>query len=236
MFRNLALAVTVLVSSISQADDKKEAIKIDPETFATEVTKDAKAATAKYKGKLVELAGRIAGISRNASGEVFISLPSKTAGILGVTCFVKKDQDVFGKVVKGQQVILRGQYPDQQFGVQLLECEIIEKGESPALTYTAENFAEEWAKDKEAAVKKWKDKQIIVSGLIIEAKANDVGAVNIYLKADDKKRVDCGFTAFEKDLSGKLTPGQMVIVVGEFQEFESSDAGPALRFCLPVKN
>jgi tRNA_anti-like len=235
MFRNLALAVTVLASSIGRADDKPETIKIDPETFAAEVTKDAKAATAKYKGKLIELAGRIAGIQRNASGEVFLSLPSKSAGVLGVTCFVKKDQNVFGKVVKGQKVIVRGRYPDQQFGVQLLECEIIKKGESPALTYTAEDFAKEWAKDKEAAAKKWKDKPIIVSGLIIESKGNDVGAVNIYLKAPDKKRVDCGFTAFEKDLATKLVTGQEVTVVGEFQEFESSDNGPALRFCLPVK-
>jgi hypothetical protein len=231
----LPAAVVLAVAVAGRADDKKDAdvVKIDPEAFAVEVKKDEKAAAAKYKGKSIEMTAAVQGVNRNISGDVFLSLPSKTAGILGMTAFLK-DKNVFGKIVKGQEVTVRGRYPDIQFGVQIMDCEIVKAGPSPALTYTAEDFAKEWANDKEAAAKKWKDKPIIVSGLIIESTANDVGAVNLYLKAADKKRVDCGFTAFEKDIATKFVTGAKVKFVGEFVDFESKDEGPALRFCMPV--
>ena len=235
--RLLAVAVAAVVSVSGRAEDKKDAnvVKVDPEAFAVEVKKDEKAAAAKYKGKAIEMTGKVVSVNRNFGGDVFLSLPSKTAGEpLGVSCFLK-DKNVFGKVVKGQEVTVRGRYPDFQFGVQIMDCELVQTGKSPALTYTADEFVAEWAKDKKAAAEKWKDKPIIVSGLIVEAKANDVGAVNVYLKAAEKKRVDCGFTAFEKDLATKLQTGTNVKVVGEYMDFESKDEGPALRFCMPVK-
>lgn len=235
MTRPLFIAAAVLtLAGAGRGEDKKDTIvKLTPEAFAAEVKKDEKAAAKKYKGAGIELSGPVTGIHRNFGGDVFISLPSKTAGALGVGCFLK-DKNVFGKVVKGQEVTVRGRYPDLQFGTQVMDCEIVKTGPSPALTYTAEEMAKEWARDKEAATKKWKDKPIVVSGLIVESKVNDVGAVNIFLKAADGNRVDCGFTAFEKDVATKLETGRSVKVVGEFLESESGDTGPAVRFCMPV--
>jgi tRNA_anti-like len=232
MFRNSLTIFTTLIAVFFCRGDDANVVKVVPEAFAVEVKKDEKAAAAKYKGKTVEMTEKVQGINRNASGDVFLSLPSKTAGLLGVSCFLM-DKNVFCKVVKGQEVTVRGRYPDFQFGVQIIDCTLVKTGESPALTYTAEEFAKEWAKDKDAAAKKWKDKQIILTGLIVESKVNDVGAVNIYLKAAGKDRVDCGFSAFEKDLATKLQTGERVKVVGEFQKFDSKD-GPVLRFCFPA--
>ncbi len=236
MFRTIVTGIAILAwATIGLAEPKTGAsvIKLTPEAYAVEVKSDEKAAAKKYKGKTIEFTSKIAGINRNASGDVFLSLPSKTAGILGVSCFLK-DKNVFGKVVKGQEVTVRGRYPDLQFGTQIMDCEIVKKGPSPALTYTAESFATEWTKDKSAAEKKWKDKTIIVSGLIVEAKIDDFGVVNVYLKAGPQSRVDCGFSAFEKDLATKLETGQQVTVVGEFLESQSKDNQPALRFCMPA--
>jgi hypothetical protein len=230
----IAGLVITLASFVVLADDSK-AIKLTPEEYAAEVKKDEKAAAKKYKGATIELTQTVTGVQRNASGDIFVSLPAKSAGILGVSCFLK-DKKVIGKVVKGQEVTIRGRYPDFQFGAQLMDCEIAKLGPSPALTYTAEDFAKEYAKDKDAAEKKWKDKTIIVTGLVVETKSNDVGAINIFLKAGDKARVDCGFTAFEKDLAGKITPGEKVKLVGEFLDFESTDNQPAIRFCLPASD
>lgn len=234
MFRTV-LAVAVLAGA-ALAQDKKNAsvVKLDPEAFAVEVKKDEKAAAAKYKGKTIELSGTVSGVYRNFGGDVFVALPSKTAGITGVSCFLK-DKSVFGKVVKGQEVTVRGRYPDFQFGVQIMDCELAKTGPSPALTYEAEAMAGEWARDKEAAAKKWTDKPLIVSGEIVDTRANDVGAISVFLKAGDKLRVDCGFTAFEKDLASKLKKGDKVKVAGEFFESESKE-GPALRFCMPVND
>jgi hypothetical protein len=236
MFRTIwAAAIAIAFAGAGPAADHKDAavVKLDPEAFAAEVKKDEKAAAAKYKGKTIELSGTVSAVARNFGGDVFISLPSKTAGILGVSCFLK-DKKVFGKVVKGQEVTVRGRYPDFQFGTQIMDCELVKVGPSPALTYTAEDLAKEWAKDKEAAIKKWKDKVLILSGEIGDTKSNDVGAISVFLKAGDNHRVDCGFTAFEKDIAGKLKKGDKVKVVGEFFEFESKDEGPALRFCMPA--
>jgi hypothetical protein len=227
----VALLVALVVAA---RGDDKNVIKVDPEAFAAEIKADAKAVAAKYKGKLIEMTGTVAGIYRNFGDVQYVGLPSKTAGTLGVTC-VTKDQKLFGKVFKGQEVTVRGKYPDPQYGYQIEDCEIVKKGPSPALTYTADEMAAEWARDKEAATKKWKDKPIVVSGLIVESKVNDVGAVNVYLKAPNKKRVDCGFTAFEKEIATKLQTGTTVKFVGEFVDFESKDEEPALRFCMPVK-
>lgn len=236
MPRPLFIAAVALVAAGAGrcGEEKKEAaVKLTPEAFAAEVKKDEKAAAKKYKGATIELSGPVTGVHRNFGGEVFISLPSKTAGPLGVHCFLK-DRNVFGKVVKGQEVTVRGRYPDLQFGTQVMDCEVVKTGPSPALTYTAEDMAKEWAKDKEAAAKKWKDKTVIVSGEVADTKANDVGAINVYLKAADGKRVDCGFTAFDKDLAGKIKKGDRVKVVGEYLDSESKDDGPAVRFCMPV--
>ena len=65
-----------------RAEEKKDAsvIEVDPEAFAVEVKKDEKAAAAKYKSKTIEMTAAVAAVNRNASGDVFLSLPSKTAG------------------------------------------------------------------------------------------------------------------------------------------------------------
>jgi tRNA(Ile2) C34 agmatinyltransferase TiaS len=234
MFRTvLAAAVTLAGPGLAQDRKDPAVVKLDPEAFAAEVKKDEKAAAVKYKDKAIELSGTVIGVQRTLGGDVFLSLPSKTAGILGVNCFLQ-DKNVFGKVVKGQEVTVRGRYPDLQSGIQLMDCELVKVGPSPALTYMAETMAREWVNDKEAATRKWKNKVIVVSGEVGETQANDVGAINVYLNAGEKLRVDCGFTAFEKDIAAKLKKGDKVKVVGEFVEFESKDEGPALRFCMPV--
>lgn len=234
--RIVTLPLAVVAVLALRADDTKEAdvITVDPEAFAAEVKKDEKAAAQKCKGKTIEMSGRVAGVARGFGGDVFISLPSETAGILGVSCFLK-DKNVFGKVVKGQEVTVRGRYPEFQIGTQIADCVIVRKGPSPALTYTAAGIAREWATDKAAAIKKWKDKPIIVSGEVVDTKDHDVGTTTVILRAGDGKRVDCGFTAFEKDLAGKYKKGEKATIVGEFLESESNDQGPALRFCMPVR-
>jgi hypothetical protein len=231
----LSTAAVLAAAIACPAQGPKDAavVKVEPEAYAAEVKKDEKAAAGKYKGKTIEMTGVVQGVHRNFGGDVFLSLPSKTAGALGVSCFLK-DKDVFGKVVKGQRVTVRGRYPDLAIGFQILDCVVTEKGPSPALTYTAADMVAEWAKDRAAAAKKWDGKTVIVSGEVTGTKANDVGAISVYLKAPGGQRVDCGFSAFEKDLAGKIKAGDKVTVVGEFADSESRAEGPALRFCMPA--
>jgi hypothetical protein len=229
------LTVAAVAAGVATAQDRTAVLRLDPEAFAAEVKKDERAAASKFKGRAIELSGQVAGVHRNIRGDVYLSLPSKSAGILGVACFLK-DPNIYGKVVKGQAVTVRGRYPDVRVGVQILDCEVVKVGPSPALTYTSEQMAREWTMDRKAATQKWKDKVVIVSGEVAGTKANDVGAVTVYLKGTDTARIDCGFTAFEKDLAGKIKPGEQVKIVGEFLDVESKPAGPGLRFCQIVKD
>ena len=226
----MALVAGLLVAGDVSAQDKGGVVRLDPEAFAAEVAKGERAAATKYKGKAIELSGKVADVHRAADGRVFISLPAKSAGILGVTCFLK-DPDVFGKVVKGQDVTVRGKVGDMPVGVQLADCELVNVGPSPALTYTAQEMAAEWARDRRAAGRKWAGKVVIVSGVVADTRANDVGAINAFLRGADPVWVDCGFTAFEKAAAEKIKAGDRVKVVGEFWNPESGPAGPALRYC-----
>lgn len=234
MRRSFLAAAALFAAAAAVRADDQNVVRVDPEAFAVEIKTDAKAAAAKFKGKVIEMSGPVVGVFRNFGDVQYLGLESKTAGTLGVTC-VTKDQKLFGKVFKGQEVTVRGRYPDTQYGFQIEDCEIVKKGPSPALTYTAEEMAAEWAKDKDAAAKKWKDKPIVVSGEVADKKASDVGAVSLFLKAGGGKRVDVGFTAFEKEIAGKFKAGDKVKVVGEFYESESKDEVTALRMCMPVK-
>lgn len=233
MVRSLLAAAAALVAAAGgPAQDTADVVKLDAEAFAAEVARDRKAAAAKYDGKTIEIAGKVQEI-RRGGGILYFTLPSKSAGILGLMC-VPKDKAFVGKVFKGQEVTVRGKYPGEAFGPQLNDAEIVKAGPSPALTFTAADMAREWARDREAAAKKWKDKVVVITGEVADIKANDVGAVRVLLKGADGKVVDCGFTAFETDIAERYKKGDRVKLVGEFLEFESSADGPALRFCLPA--
>jgi tRNA_anti-like len=225
-----AMALVLLSALPLMAQEKKEVVAISPEAFAKEVKKDWKAASTKYKGKLIEMTAVVDDVARNASGDVFLSLPSKTAGALGVCCFMK-DRRAFGRILKGQKVTVRGRFPDLEFGVQILNCDIVKQGPSPALAYSADNFVAEWTKDEKAAEAKWRNKLLAITGEITAVTKDDLTTV-VTLKA--KLPVECNVTLFEKDLVSKLKKGMKVTIVGEFRDPESKEKGPGLGFAIPV--
>ena len=60
----LSAALMLASALAARADGPKakdaDVVKVDPEAYAVEVKKDAKAAAAKYKGKKIEMAGVVA--------------------------------------------------------------------------------------------------------------------------------------------------------------------------------
>ena len=87
MRRNFLAAAALVVAALTcRAEEKKDAnvVKVDPEEFAVEVKKDEKAAAARYKGKTIEMTAPVAGVNRNASGDVFLSLPDNIQETFGL--------------------------------------------------------------------------------------------------------------------------------------------------------
>jgi hypothetical protein len=74
---------------------------------------------------------------------------------------------------------------------------------------------------------------LIVSGLIIDMKKNELGAVRLILHGAGDTKVDCGFNALDRAEAEAQKVGTAVRLAGEFSALES-ERGPALRGCRVI--
>jgi hypothetical protein len=209
-----------------------ETIAVSAETFDQELRKDKAAAAKKFEPVLIEITGVVRNVG-SRDQETFVTLEADAAS-LGVLCLFANEKQPWAKISKGQKVKLRGLWPEVVSVPQLVDCEIVELGPSPAQELKAETLAELFAKDKDGTRKKYADRPLIVTGFKVDAKRNDLGAVRIFLKGAGETRVDCGFDA-DDGAEALATPlGQALRLVGEFSLIESMDM-PALRGCRVVR-
>jgi hypothetical protein len=201
------------------------------EELVGEHKKDRAAAEKKYRNAVIELRGEVSGVSAGLSGDAFVSLKAGS-NLLGVSCAMV-DREPWASVSKGQQVTVRGVWPPSQVGVSLARCVIVARGPSPAAVLTAERLAAEYAADAFGTVNRYKGKDVIVTGVVLAREKSATGAPTIYLKGNDRVRVDCGFTDLVNDKSAleSLATGQQVKVVGELLGIDHTEGSVALRFC-----
>lgn len=200
--------------------------------FSAEYKSDNKAARAKYKGKMIELTGKVVGVGRNAGKEEFLTLEATKGSFLQVICFTRIN-DAWLKASPGQTVKLRGYWPPIVVTAALVKCQILEvQGEScPRLS--AEQLAKEFDADSSATAEKYKKfSHLILDGEVASKEVNKVGAAEVFLKHGGKCRISCIFTAFEKDLTQPLEAGQQITVIGEFSSFSANESSLTLYSCL----
>src|SRR5262249_22293502 len=171
-------------------------------------------------------------VGQNISGEAYVSLEADK-DFTGVMCFTA-DAEPWAKVVPGQKVKLKGKWPPDAFGTVLIHCAFVDTGTSPAITVTAQQLAKEYAADKEAANKKYKDKYLIITGEVADKEFNSAGAASVTLKVEGKVKVTCSFTAFEKALVKPIKVGQQLKAVGQYT-LNFGDDEVSLYFCHPIK-
>ncbi len=208
------------------------AFKLTAEAFYKEYADDRAAATKKYKDKVIELSGEVDGMGRNFSGEAYVTLKVEKQ-LIGVTC-ATADEQPWAKAVKGQKVKIKGKWPEFSVGAALIYCVFVETGEYKGIPITAAELAKEYAADREATVKKYDGKHLVLTGEVVAKEFNSAGAAGMELKADGKVKVQCSFTAFEKDVTKPIKVGQKITVVGEFTLNFASRDEVTLYFCLPV--
>jgi hypothetical protein len=180
--------------------------------FAEEFKKDKTAAHAKYKGKIVEVTGKVESVGRNASDEPILTLEGPPKSFDWTQCLTR-DRYPWKTAAPGQTVTVKGKGHDFFPGAILLDCEIVEvKGDKPP-ALTADELAKEYAADPKAAAKKYEEKWIALSGEVEKVNANDT----VDLKTQAKgPRVRANFGAAEaKQLKG-VKPGQKIQVLGNF--------------------
>src|SRR5262249_20976725 len=122
-----------------------------------------KAATTRYKGKIVELKGVVDHPSDDPYCKLgYIYLKIKNGG-LGPRCALD-DPAPWLKVGPGCTIKLRGVVPDFGLSGDLYPCVIVESSPNTCLEITAVQLAKEFAADKKAAEDKYRDRCLIVEG------------------------------------------------------------------------
>ena len=220
---------TVLVKK--KRSNATETVSLTAEAFAAEIRKNADAAAAKFEPVFVELSGTVRSVG-SRDKEPYVTLDAGPEP-LGIVCVLAQEKEPWAKISKGQKIKIRGRWAEVAVQPGLEECALVELGPNPAQEVTAEALAEEFAKNKGAVRTKYQEKPLIVTGVIVDAKPNDLGAVRVFLKGAGETRVDCGFNTADVAEAKALLAGQRVRLVGEFSAIESND-GPALRGCRVI--
>jgi hypothetical protein len=183
--------------------------------FAETYAADRGEALHRYHDKVIELSGAITGMGRTIDRKAQLTLQGKPGTLLGVMCFTI-DPEPWKKYTPGQNVKVVGRFTAKSGAAALIDCTVIDAGKSAVPTLTAAELTHEYGENREAAVKKYDEKYVVVSGEVLAKETNDAGAVQLDLKGEDKSIVRCMFPASEKDEADAIQPGQKVSVLGEF--------------------
>jgi hypothetical protein len=200
------------------------------EEYFKEWNKDSKAANAKYADVTIELSGTVGSVGLG-NGRPLLQLNTGDQ-LQYVHCWTT-EKEPWVKAVDGQKVKVRGKVlPSEGRLAQIGDCKIVETGPSPAITVDAASLATEYAKDKQATIKKYEQKILILTGEIAEKRKDD-NSVTLVLKGGNDVEVNCGFLLISHaSVVAPLTVGQQVKVVGEFNSvFTAKDKAVGIWNC-----
>ena len=202
--------------------------KVTAEQLPKEFADDKKAAEKKYPMNLiVEVEGEVKKAEKLAVTEtwaVHLEGFEKGKGLFTkiVDCQFEPKTKSFQKakeLVPDQKVKIRGKfYSAFEYGQRLVDCELVEVGPDPAIKVTASQLSKDFATDRKAAETKYKDKQVLLEGVV----AQPVGPKSkffIVLENSGEKgapavHVEFGFTQTVEKLFSQLKKGQKVTVRG----------------------
>lgn len=95
--------------STAQTPPESAEVMVDASTLTSEYNSNEIAADQKYKGKLVEVTGRVDSISKDITGAPYVSLREEYS-FEGVQCmFERENEGILVNLAKGDFVTLRGQ-------------------------------------------------------------------------------------------------------------------------------
>lgn len=201
---------------------------------------DEEATDSKYLGALIELRGVVYSIAPNSEEQPCI-LVSETADPTSdfIMCITVNKQPWLN-VCRGQAVTIRGVYASYiMFQCDLTDCVVVKKGESPAITLSAEELAARFVADREALSERHLNKQIIVESEVLRIEPAKVGPESVFLKGTADTPIRCSLGSFEGEQLPLLTVEKTARLRGTFTAFQD-DAKPRLVDCFvldrPARN
>jgi hypothetical protein len=213
------------------------AVAVKADELAKAYADDAKAAEAKYKDKSLAVEGIVSNANQVVTpGKIVLNgykkSPKDVVG-MDVYCTVKPDQlDKAVLLSKGQKVKVTGRSPAaNSLGVYLQDCDVTALGPSTTLEVTAEQLTGEYAKDKDAADKKYREKEVIVSGKVADL-TKERGFQFAKLAGVSPWVVSCTISA---DDFGQLHKGDQVRIKGDCSVAHDNQVGVNTAFVLKAK-
>lgn len=172
--------------------------------YFAEFKADWKAASGKYKSKVVELTGMVddVGLSGGSRNVPYLRLDilseeekkkkkgpftPRMARYEGVDC-ITVDEQPWAKYSPGQKVKIIGRQVDRDSGTPLhvlyadripalFDCAIVEASPNPAIPVTVADLVKEFAADAQATRKKYSGKYVLLSGKVTSKEVGSAGAI-----------------------------------------------------------
>ncbi len=218
-FALLLLSLIVVAGCASRAETPTPAqpkvdIRMGVAQWHAEFGKDPKAAAAKYKGKVIELAGEVELVSEDLTENVGCVYLKVDGAPLQNRCTMR-DRKPWLRVAPGSMVKICGTVPENGLPGDLAAAEIVEAGPNPAVAITADQLAKAYGNDAKSAAEKFDDRWANLQGEVLEkSKAKDC-AYQLKLKGEGEIVVSCCFSERTAKCLDAVKPGSRVKVFGQ---------------------
>jgi len=194
---------------------------------------DEEGTDSKYRGASIEIRGVVYSIATNSEEEPCILVSEADDPTSRFITCMTVDKQPWLDVCRGQAVTIRGVYAnDIMFQCDLRDCVVVKKGESPAITLSAEELAAEFVTDPEALSDRCLNKEIIVESEVLRFEPAKVGPDSVFLKGTADTPIRCSLSeSFTREKLARLTVGKTARLRGTFTAFQD-DANPRLYDCV----
>lgn len=197
-------------------------------------------ADAKYKGKPLELTGRVERVVRNKPGVVTLEIETDAGDTIDCDFTTKDAQAALKDVAPGDAIVLRGTcrgYSDDN-GITLDKCTFVKKADAPkegaAVAVTAEELAKAYASNVVAADAKYKGKLLEVSGKVLRVGKLQANKFAVELGSGGRLSAVCNFQQKDGQAQlGSVSKGDAVVIRGTCRG--GGDGLPLLENCTLVK-
>jgi predicted Zn finger-like uncharacterized protein len=156
-----------------EPQDAPPAFTLTTEQLGNAFKADKEAAKKKYDKQILAVEGVVYGAAYSDPDghprlDLDCSVPDTT--LLMACHMAPASRPKVRGLTEGQKVKVKGLCYTQQAPphLYLMECQILEAGPNPAIEISAVDLAKEFAADKEAAGKKYTEKQLVVEGVVVE--------------------------------------------------------------------
>jgi|GEM_PF-1425081 len=237
--------VTLETCSIAKEPEKKPEPKAGPplpvtaETLESDYDRNVVSADAKYKGKVLEVTGKVMRIGRNQPGKVTVEMESENGLPIEFDFNTKETQAPLSTISAGDMVVIRGTCRGKDEGlVQLANCSFVKKvntpADGPALAVKVETLDNDYQDNVVSADTKYKGKLLEVTGVVARVVRNKPDRLTVELGDDDRVMLVCDF--LKKDGQTQLAAikkGDKVVIRGTCRG--QGFGIPTLENCTLVK-